>query len=178
MTTSSCASPGQLPDPPVSEEKHAGRRFRFLVRTLVRLLFLSGFAALAMATLHTARTGAPDWFQSPIYQSCEGVGVGLAIFWGISELLMACTHHAGRLLWVFVMAVAAIYIPWFYVFRAAWYGQAIADWQTWHLLPMFAIVNMALVTTFLGVVSAVVIAVSSVVLRFCAGRPKHMAPAH
>ena len=174
MITGSCESSSQPAGQPMSDnEKHSTLCFRFLVRTLVRLVILSGFAALAMATLLTARTSAPDWLKSPIYQSCLGVGVGLAIIWGLSELLMACTHHIGRLIWVLAIAVASVYIPWLYVYRAAWFAQSIADRQTWHLLPLFAVVNMALVTTIVGAVSAVVIAGCSLVWRFCIARPPH-----
>ena len=173
MTTSSSELPDQPSRPLVSDERHTGRSFQLLVRTLVRLVILSGFAALAMATLHTARTSSPDWFQSPIYQSCKGVAVELAIIWGVAELLMASTHRAGRLFWVLTIAMAGVYVPWHYGFWAAWYGQSVADWETWHLLPLFAVVNMALVTTMVGAVSAVVIALCSFVWRFYTARTRH-----
>ena len=30
---------------------------------------------------------------------------------------------------------------WFYVLPAALYGKALADFQTWHLLPLFAVLQ-------------------------------------
>jgi hypothetical protein len=85
------------------------------------------------------------------------------------ELLMAFTHHTLWRLWLLVIAMTAAYAPWFYVFPAAWYGQSIADWQTWHLIPLFAVARMVLATTSFGAASAIVIAGFSVLWRWSSG---------
>jgi len=85
----------------------------FLVGNVVRLSFLSGMVALASASIHTAELDAPDWFSEPIYQTCGCVGVGLVVLWIGSELLMVGTRGIGLRVWLLVVALAAIYVPWF-----------------------------------------------------------------
>lgn len=132
---------------------------------MVRLLFLSGLVTLAIAANHVSDLDAPDWFASPVYESCWGVGIGVIVLWVFSELLMAFTRSIACRAWLLAVAFAVAYVPWFYVLPASWNGQAIAEFDTWHLLPLFALVHMITTIVFFGAIGGIAIAVISALVE-------------
>jgi hypothetical protein len=110
---------------------------------LRRLAFLCGALLLAAAVFNVLHFPAMDWYADAILQA-SGIAAGELL------LLAVIVEFAARLLpgpsaqrAILVFAVIPALWPTFYVCFAAWAGRETAQFDTWHLLALFAIVNFA-----------------------------------
>jgi hypothetical protein len=130
-----------------------------LLRYSIRLILISGFVPLAIGTLYSLTLAAPGWYAWPVFTSCLFVGFALCIFWGSAEFLMRIPIGTSWLVWILLTTIAAVLSPWFYVLPAAVYGSDVGEFDTWHLLPLFAVMHMVQALVFFGTCAAVVILV-------------------
>jgi hypothetical protein len=129
-----------------------------LAACAVRLILLSGLLAIAAAADLAAMANAPDWFGKAIYQSCDVVGMAIFGLWFGSEVVLFVSRGQYWRIWLIIVSLAAMASPWLYVLPAAIFGQKVAEYSTWHLLPLFALLHMWSATVFIGGISGLLIA--------------------
>lgn len=105
----------------------------------LRLIYAVGLAALWVADWIGDNQPAPHWFAEAVSESTLYVAITTAALWIVLEILLHFVRHRG--IWATALAVSIIAVaaPAFYVTSAALYGASQADINTWHLLPLFAV---------------------------------------
>lgn len=139
---------------------------RSLHRT-VRLIYVCGVVALIVAAIRASLGSAPGWFGEGVYIASAVASVSLLAFWGISELVLRFFEQFEIRAVVAIVALAAVSAPVFYVVGAAFLGEGKAAFDTWHLLPLFAVMHqMQAVVVFGGVGTVIVALVAGVRLAW------------
>lgn len=128
-----------------------------LLKSMIRFMFFSSAVALTLAAVRSGGSDGPEWLTKPVCEACWGAGLALIAFWGVAEGMMAFGRGTLLRLWLLALACGTACVPCFYVLPAAWRGDTIADIQTWHLLPLFAVIHMFTVTALFGGLSGIVI---------------------
>ncbi len=138
------------------------------MKKTLRAIYVVGYAVSAIAALRAANSNAPEWFASGIYQGCLFVGLSTAVFWGVSEFVMRLVSARSVHLFLVVTAGAVVIVPAMRLLFAAFYGESVAEFGTWHLLALFTLMHQlfaAVVGGVLGTVGAIVHAVGSRLVR-------------
>ena len=146
----------------------------------IRLIYISGFGALIAAAISTFLGTAPDWSGEAVYTSCAFIAVSLIVFWLASELALRFSTRRGVHFLVLAIALAAVITPVLYISRAAFFGQGSAEFDTWHLLPFFALMLQGKVVVIIGAIGGCLMAIIALTRHLAHRIPnkalKHDAP--
>lgn len=122
------------------------------MKTAIRVMYILGLAALSVAALRALRSGGDVWFTKAVYLSVAFTATILLVLWGISELAIRFIARGWLRIILFLMSVGAVLAPSIYIVVGVFLGEAKAEYKTWHLLSMFAVMYQ-----IFGVVIGVVI---------------------
>ncbi len=80
----------------------------------------------------------------------------------VRSMTSVCWH-----IWTLVTAVGCVLSVWLYVLPAAILGLSVAKFETWHLLPLFALANQVVATVFFGLTGALVVPTTASIWNWC-----------
>lgn len=111
------------------------------MKLAIRVIYLLGFIALSAAAARAFVSDSPDWFGEAVYQGCIFIVITNSLLWGGSELVLKLKTICAIRIILLMVAVGAIASPSLYLVGAAFYGETKAEFDTWHLLPLFAVIH-------------------------------------
>ena len=132
------------------------------LQRIIRLIYVSGFVILVAAAIRTFLGAGPDWFGEAVYTSCAFVAVSLIVFWLASELALRFSTRRGVHFLVLAIALAAVITPVLYISRAAFFGQGSAEFDTWHLLPLFTLMHQVKIVVIVGAIGGCLMAIIAI----------------
>lgn len=130
-----------------------------------RLVMGIGVASLLVAALYTVVTDAPDWFDEAILSGCLVAGVPLVVAWGVLELLVLLPHSVAWKFFQLIVSTSFVIVPCLKILPAALFGQSHADFQTWHLLPLFAALHTVVNVVFFTGCGALCVPIGAFLVR-------------
>lgn len=131
------------------------------MKIAIRAIYVLGLIAVLVASSVTFRNGGAEWFVQAIYVTCVAVGVTLLTLWGISEVFVRYIPVWWVHVVILIASIGGLAFPAFYLMMAALYGERHAEFQTWHLLPMFALLRVIMglvIGTVIGSILACIVA--------------------
>ncbi len=128
-----------------------------------RRIFSLGFVLLAIPSIGIAMLGEPGWVQSAVYQSSVVLAFAFLGLRGLTDFVSE-SHH-GKLMAGFLLAVtmAGVFPVCVELNAAAFLGRASAEFDTWHLLPLFAVIHEVIYVVLCGAITAVACAIIGIV---------------
>lgn len=106
-----------------------------------RIIILAGIGAAVIACATAFIFNEPSWFKEAICETARYLVFSLVVIAAVGELV-DCEVSKGFIRFsMLVLTGIATGVPSLYLLIAAFPGREIADVNTWHLLPLFAVIN-------------------------------------
>ena len=106
-----------------------------------RLVYLIAAALLAAALANVLIFPATDWYRETILQAVCIAAIELALLAGFLELIARFVTWQRSRIHLLILAAPPMLLSSGYVFGCAWSGREVAQFDTWHLVAMFAIIS-------------------------------------
>ena len=122
-----------------------------IMKEVRRFIFIAGLGFAILSSIGAFFANKPPWFSEAVYFSSVFIGLSLIVLWGFTELM---SHSfPGKLMGVFLLSIAltAAIVPNLQINIAVFLGQPKADVNTWHLLPLFAVISHISAVLFIGI---------------------------
>lgn len=147
------------------DRKQQGRAMNWIRRIVLALGM--GFALVASAAAFFM--DEPAWFKDAIYMGTDWLLCTLVLLAVVSEAVTFFFRYRWLRGFLVAVAVAATIAPVLYLNAAVFLARGEADFQTWHLLPLFQTIYQV-AATFLAAVVFVAISGLTVLVRVVASR--------
>lgn len=132
-----------------------------ILSNFYRIAFTLGFLSLAVSAIWASLADAPEWFGEAVRKASLCSALALAVLWILSEAACKFVRLRGVRTLVTFVAIGAASTSLLYVGGAAFLGLDNASHDTWHLLPLFALMHQiksVLLFSVLGTITVAVVA--------------------
>ena len=127
------------------------------MRRAWRILFTTGLVVVLVPCVAVGWLEQRDWVTDGVYSAAIYAGVVLILSWALGELLFRFVPAAGPVIVAAAISLAAV--PGFYINSATFLGRGAADFNTWHLLPLFAVMYQMAATVLVAIAVMLVLGV-------------------
>ena len=107
----------------------------------LRLIIAAGLATFWVADWIGDRQPAPTWFASGVSEAALMLAISTTMLWIGLEVVLHFARSRGSRITVLAVAFMAVAYPALCLVNAAAFGMTRAEFNTWHLLALFAPVH-------------------------------------
>lgn len=125
----------------------------------LRFLVLVGVILIVAPSIFTLASGKAAWAADPIYQGSIWAVAVLLLWWTICEILMRIRSSNGIRITLNAMTFAA-FLPVCVYLSGTSLSAGVRNIQTWHLLPLFAVMYQISSIIIAAVVACMVVGIT------------------
>lgn len=134
-----------------------------------RIIYLAALVLLIAALVNVFVFPSTDWYREAIVEGVIIATAEVALLAGFLELFARFVQWPRSRIYLLIFAGPPMLLTSIYVFRCAWFGRDVAQFDTWHLVGMFAIISFVW-AVFAAIACAALVGAGFAIREFLARR--------